>query len=275
MTFAENLPYFAQTYPNQTKSHTDIDQLLSLPELQSSPSGALPTGSKDVPNMTMEEPTPQTPRPLQVYSRRQQQVPSPMQGHTSTPAPDSTISPDPTAEPGNARPSFSPGISPILEPVESSQPPNDLDWPIALRKGKRACTKHHLHLFLSYSKLSTPHRVFLTNLHTIPIPRHFSEALKDKNWRNAMEVEMAALEKNDTWELVQLPKGKHPVGCRWIYTIKYKSDGSLDRYKARLVAKGYTQVYGVDYLDTFAPVDKLNTVRVLLSLAANLDWSLQ
>ena len=80
-----------------------------------------------------------------------------MQGHTSTPAPDSTISSDPTAEPGNASPSFSPGISPILKPVESSQPPNDLDWPIALRKGKRACTKHPLHLFLSYSKLSTPH----------------------------------------------------------------------------------------------------------------------
>ena len=64
------------------------------------------------------------------------------------------------------------------------------------------------------------------------------------------------------------------MGCKWVYIIKYKSNGTLDRYKARLVAKGCTQVYGVDYLDTFAPIAKLNTVRVILSLATNLDWSL-
>ena len=89
-----------------------------------------------------------------------------------------------------------------------------------------------------------------------------------------MEAEMAILEKNQTWELIPLTKGKHLVGCRWVYTIKYKSDGSLYRYKARLVAKGYTQVYGVDYLHTFAHVAKLNTVQVLLSLSANLSWQL-
>ncbi|CAL8991820.1 unnamed protein product [Prunus brigantina] len=116
----------------------------------------------------------------------------------------------------------------------------------------------------------------------LPVPQstHDSEsselqdALSNPKWMNAMNVEMDALNKNKTWDLVHLPRGKKAVGCRWVFTLKHKADGSIDRYKARLVAKGYTQTYGVDYLETFAPVAKLNTVRVLLSLAANRDWPL-
>ncbi|RVX18212.1 Retrovirus-related Pol polyprotein from transposon RE1 [Vitis vinifera] len=73
---------------------------------------------------------------------------------------------------------------------------------------------------------------------------------------------------------MNLPRGKKPVGCKWIFTVKYKADDTVERYKARLVAKGFTQTYGIDYTETFAPVAKLNTIRVLLSLAANLDWPL-
>ncbi|RVW53045.1 Retrovirus-related Pol polyprotein from transposon RE1 [Vitis vinifera] len=101
------------------------------------------------------------------------------------------------------------------------------------------------------------------------------EALADPRWKATMNEEMKSLQKNETWELVECPPGKKPVGCRWIYTVKYKADGSIKRFKARLVAKWYTQTYGIDYTETFAPIAKINTIRVLLSLAANLDWPLQ
>ena len=89
-----------------------------------------------------------------------------------------------------------------------------------------------------------------------------------------MREDMSALENNKTWEIVEKPKGKNIVDCKWIFTLKYKADGYLERHKARLVAKRYTQTYGVDYQETFAPVVKMNTVRILLSLAVHYNWQL-
>ena len=73
---------------------------------------------------------------------------------------------------------------------------------------------------------------------------------------------MSALEKLGIWETVELPVRKKTVGCKWVFTTKFKPDGSLDRYKAQLVAKAYAQTYGIDYFETFSLVAKLNYVRV-------------
>lgn len=87
-----------------------------------------------------------------------------------------------------------------------------------------------------------------------------------------MQHEIAALQANHIWTLMPLPLHKRPIGCKWVYKIKLKPDGTLEWYKARLVAKGYSQVEGVDYRETFAPVAKLTTVRMLLSVAAVQGW---
>ncbi|XP_021897317.1 uncharacterized protein LOC110814225 [Carica papaya] len=89
-----------------------------------------------------------------------------------------------------------------------------------------------------------------------------------------MEAEIAALEKNKTWFLTTLPHGKTAIGSRWVYKLKLKPDDTIDRYKARLVAKGYHQVEGKDYFDSFSPVAKLVTVRILMSVAAARQWKL-
>ena len=86
--------------------------------------------------------------------------------------------------------------------------------------------------------------------------------------------EMKALVGNHTWDIIEFSKDKKIVGCKWVFTVKYKSNGSIDRYKTRLVAQGFSQIYGINYEETFAPMTKLNSIRMLLSLTINLDWEL-
>ncbi|GAB2286399.1 Belongs to the helicase [Dionaea muscipula] len=89
-----------------------------------------------------------------------------------------------------------------------------------------------------------------------------------------MSEEMAALEANQNWDLVPLPSGKKAIGCKWVFVLKMNPDGSVSRLKARLVAKGYAQVYSIDYTETFSPVAKMASVRILISLTASHHWPL-
>ena len=127
---------------------------------------------------------------------------------------------------------------------------------------------YHLSHYLSYNRLSPIHKSFVFVLSLETEPKSYNEASQSPLWRVAMDTELQALEANSTWHIMSLPSGKHTVGCRWVYKIKRKADGSLERYKARLVAKGYTQQSGIDFIDTFSHVIKLTTVKLLLALAA-------
>jgi hypothetical protein len=106
-------------------------------------------------------------------------------------------------------------------------------------------------------------------------PYSVDDALADTNWKNAMDLEYGALMKNKSWHLVPPMKGRNVVGCKWVYKIKRKQDGSLDRYKARLVAKGFKQRYGIDYDDTFSPVVKIATIHIVLSIVVSRGWNLR
>lgn len=103
---------------------------------------------------------------------------------------------------------------------------------------------------------------------------HFSEAVQDERWREAMASEIEALQNNGTWTITTLPPKKKALGCKWIYKIKYHSDGTIERFKARLVILGNHQVEGLDYTQTFAPVAKMVTVHTVLAVAAAKAWEL-
>jgi hypothetical protein len=281
VTFNEQESYFTTPYLQgessimEDKDREDRDFLLDLLSLPASkPVSCSPVPnpvSEPIPNH-MSKPVPEIPQEKtdsalenvrfdKVFSRRKMAVPESVQVRDSNSDPENEVT-----------------ISNPSLQAETEPQVNDQDLPIAIRKGTRECTKRPLYPlshFLSLKFFSPSHRSFLVSLNTIVIPTTLSEALSNEKWKQAMNVEMEALERNKTWELVKLPAGKKPVGCKWVYIVKYRADGSIDRYKARLVAKGYTQTYGIDYLETFAPVAKMNTVRILLSPAANYGWDLQ
>ena len=87
-----------------------------------------------------------------------------------------------------------------------------------------------------------------------------------------MQDELDSIHANKTWKLCDLPAGKHAVGTKWVYKVKRKADGSVDRYKARLVAKGYAQKEGIDYEETFAPTSRITTIRCVIALATHNNW---
>ncbi|GJV49096.1 putative RNA-directed DNA polymerase [Tanacetum coccineum] len=134
--------------------------------------------------------------------------------------------------------------------------------------------KYGLEKFVSYSNLSSENLCFATELNKAFEPRNYREACKDQHWIEAMNKEMKALYDNDTWEITELPLGRKSIGGKWVFKIKYRSSGDIERYKARYVVKGYNQKEGIDFDETFSPVVKIVTVRCLINLAVQNSWPL-
>ena len=92
-------------------------------------------------------------------------------------------------------------------------------------------------------------------------PSSFKEAMEDPTWVDAMVEEYDSIFRNSAWEIVPRPEGKSVVGSRWIYKVKQAVDGSVEKYKARFVAQGFSQIEGIDYEETFAPVARYSSIR--------------
>ena len=103
-------------------------------------------------------------------------------------------------------------------------------------------------------------------------PTIFEMLVKELKWRKDMDAEITAIERNDTWELCDLPKGQKTIGVKQVYKTKLKENGEVDKHKARLVAKGYKQEFGVDYKEVFAPTARHDTIRLVIAMAAQNSW---
>ena len=117
-----------------------------------------------------------------------------------------------------------------------------------------------------------------TNIGVENDPETFSQAINCKEsdlWYNNMKDELDSMKSNEVLDLVELPKGAKAIGCKWVYKTKRDSLGKIERYKARLVDKGFTQKEGIDYIETFSPVSKKYSLRIILAFVSHLDLELQ
>ena len=144
---------------------------------------------------------------------------------------------------------------------------------------------HHINEIIN--KIQSAHKIYtrqivgtvlIATTEDIRIPRTFSEAMQSpqrKHWKQAMDDEIASLHKNGTWKLIKRRLASNVVKCRWVYSVKTDAFGNIIRYKARLVAKGFTQRYGIDFSETYAPVVRTTSIRIVLTIAASLDFEIQ
>lgn len=154
--------------------------------------------------------------------------------------------------------------------VTAQRVTNVTPQPIVPRRSGRVVIQPDRYMFLGESSDFVPEEQDYD-------PCTYNEALQDKDaesWQKAMISEIESMDSNQVWELVEPPIGVKAIGCKWVYKRKRGSDGKVETFKARLVAKGFTQREGIDYEETFSPVAMLKSIRILLSIAAHLDYEI-
>ena len=188
------------------------------------------------------------------------------------------IGPLPNPHP-ETNPSSSTQQRPVARTTTTTLPPNQAVTTTASNSRSLPPQNHHQMKTRAKNNITKPKtktslHVSLTKSHPSE-PLNVTQALKDEKWRFAMSDEFDAQQRNHTWDLVPPNPMQHFVGCRWVFKLKYIPTGFIDKYKARLVAKAFNQQYGVDYAETFSPVIKSTTIRVVLDVAVNKNWPLK
>ncbi|GAU37351.1 hypothetical protein TSUD_395330 [Trifolium subterraneum] len=158
----------------------------------------------------------------------------------------------------------------ISQPVSSASP--SLASPLNPFAIPPVLSNHNNHSMITRGKTgSLKPKIFLAELE----PKTVRCALNDPKWNKAMQAEYQALMDNKTWTLVPLPLDRKAIGCKWIFRVKENPDGTVNKYKARLVVKGFLQTAGFDFIETFSPVIKPVTIRIILTLAVTFKWQIQ
>lgn len=159
-------------------------------------------------------------------------------------------------------------------PVEVAVEPHN-DPVVQTREGRNTRRPRYLNDYVTeVADMDDDDETHMANMveFNLTDPSTFEEAEKSQKWREAMDVEMNSIVRNRTWELVNLPNEAKCIGVKWLYKTKLNENGEVSKYKARLVAKGYSQEHGIDYIEVYAPVARMDTIRTIIATAAHRSW---
>ncbi|KAL4568673.1 hypothetical protein LXL04_024288 [Taraxacum kok-saghyz] len=157
------------------------------------------------------------------------------------------------------------------EPVEPAQPTEIPGPSVApVREGRQRKTPSYLQDYVTGDDLEDEELNAMEIAHHDPV--RYEEAAKEPKWKLAMDQEIEMIEKNQTWTLVDLPKDAKCIAVKWVFKTKLNENGKIEKHKARLVARGYGQEFGVDYLEVYAPVARMDSIRLMLAMAAQRGW---